>query len=82
MAGNLIKFFYCKYGGLSDSLPFLSLNCFISSDWNHAERCGRMVIDFWNNVPEPVQNRSRLELAGANQHVEIAVREEKYYEEA
>lgn len=23
MAGNLIKFFYCKYGGLSDSLPFL-----------------------------------------------------------
>ena len=41
-----------------------------------------MVIDFWNNAPEPVQNRSRLELAGANQHVEIAVREEKYYEEA
>ena len=31
-------------------------------------------------MPEPVQNRSRLELAGANQHVEIAVREEKYYE--
>ena len=23
MAGNLIKFFYCKYGGLSDSLPCL-----------------------------------------------------------
>ena len=22
MASNLIKFFYCKYGGLSDSLPF------------------------------------------------------------
>ena len=23
MASNLIKFFYCKYGGLSDSLPCL-----------------------------------------------------------
>ena len=26
MAGNLIKFFYCKYGGLSDSLPCLPSN--------------------------------------------------------
>lgn len=25
MASNLIKFFYCKYGGLSDSLPCLPL---------------------------------------------------------
>lgn len=26
MASNLIKFFYCKYGGLSDSLPCLTQN--------------------------------------------------------
>lgn len=26
MASNLIKFFYCKYGGLSDSLPCLPSN--------------------------------------------------------
>lgn len=41
-----------------------------------------MFIDFWNNVPEPVKNRSRLELAGANQHEKIAVWEENNYEEA